>query len=243
MDTLGIADFEKLIMERLENPSLYENKSLLLWHAGYKKDSLTYRIITRCCVRFNRMFPDNQAWVKYSDFLFSTDDYTRIKALCSVKDMYGFKDHGILLNTGCYQPSMEKDWLTFINTHNNTVGHLSSHWSMIACVIDPKWEEASFGDNCTLYHLQPRIDEWYEWLKPVYPSGLLNSITEYMRKKDMATDSQEWLRLLDWLYMMMDRNNIEELSQLSHDDYNLELGGGFPASFLNDLWDFIHKQD
>ena len=230
-------------MERLENPSLFENKSLLLWHATYVQDGLAYPIIRHCCVRYNRLHPDNQAWLKYSDFTFTTDDYTVIKECCDREDMYGFKTHGILFNTGCYMKPENAEWLSFINTHKNSKGPLSSQWALIACVNDPDWDENSFAANCILYHLQPTIDEWYDWLKSGYPATILDTVVAYMRKEGLATDSYIWCRMLNMLEEEMEDGNITDIKQLPRKDFDFALEGAFPAALVDGLWDFIHQQD
>lgn len=239
MKTIGIADFERLVMERLENPSLFENKTLVLWNATYVQDGIAYPVIENCCIRYNTTHPDDQVWLKYSDFTFATDDYRSIKELCDIKDMYGFKTRGILFNTGCYMKPENEEWLSFINTHKNSVGPISSQWALIACMNDPDWDEESFGNNCTLYRLQPSIDEWYEWLKPEYPAAVLDPIVAYMRKEGLATDSYIWGRLLNAIVREMQRGDIKELNQISRHDFDLALMGSFPMSLVNDLWDFI----
>lgn len=243
MKTIGIADFKKLVMERLENPSLFENKTLLLWHARYTQDSLAYQIIEDCCIQYNQLHPDNQVWFKYSDFLFAKDDNTKIEAFCDLKEMYGFKNHGILFNTGCYMKSQSEDWLSFINTHNNSVGHLSSQWVMIACVNDPTWNEDSFGDNCILYLLQPSIDEWYDWFKTQYDAAVIDPVLAFMKKKGLSTVDFFWERLLGSLNRKMRHKGVNSLIQLSQGDFESAVRGSLPDFPVEDLWAIIHNPD
>lgn len=248
MKTIGIAGFEKLVMERLENPSLFENKTLVLWGQRCYPDNLPEKIIRRCCIKFNKLFPDNQAWYKrYSGFTFDKDDYTEIEELCKVKEMYGFKHHGIFLNDGEYWSNLKDDWLTFVNSHNNSVGHLSPQWPMIAYANNlPELETDNFGDNCTLYRFQPSIDEWHDWLKPIYSADILDPIVDYMKTKGLSTDSHPWEVILDELTSETIDKEVDDLNLLSREDFDRALGGHgyhWPASLEEDLWNFIHKKD
>ena len=246
MKTIGIADLEKLVMERLENPSLFENKSLVLWHQRCYPGNLPELIIKNCCIRFNKLFPDNQAWYKrYSGFTFVTDNYTEIKECCHVEGMYGFKNHGILLNDGGYSPSnLMDDWKKFVNTHYNSVGHLSSQWPMIAYANDPRLNANSFDDNCTLCKFQPSIDEWYDWLKSVYSAGILNPIVDYLRAKGLSTDSYAWEVILNDLTLETIDKKVDDLKHLTREDFEWALSGNrhhCPTALEEDLWEFIHK--
>jgi len=245
MKTIGIADFEKLVMERLENPSLFENKTLVLWHQKYYTYNLPDRIIEDCCVQFNKLFPDYQAWYKHSDYTFEKDDYTEIEECCPMKDMYGFKKHGILFNLGGITLDyLIDDWLRFINTHTNSAGHLSPQWAMIACANNPKLDIDSFGDNCTLCRFQPSIDEWHDWLKPIYSADILDTIVDYMRAKGLSTDSYAWEVILEHLTEKTVDKEVGDLKQLTRRDFELALSSHHcPPSLREDLWNFIHKQD
>ena len=249
MTTIGIADFEKLVMERLENPSLFENKTLVLWSQRCYRRNLPERIIRKCCIRFNKLFPENQAWYKlYSGYTFVTENYTEIKECCEVDEMYGWKYHGILLNDGGYSPSdLKDDWLRFVNTHNNSVGHLSSQWPMIAYANNlPELEAGNFGDNCTLCRFLPSIDEWHNWFKTACPADILDPIVSYMRVKGLSPDSHPWEILLDELVVETIEREVD-LNKMTREEYEDALRGYWnhhlPKSLTDDLWDFIHKQD
>lgn len=45
MKTIGIADFKKLVMERLANPRDYAGRSLVLWNADYNDYGIACRVI------------------------------------------------------------------------------------------------------------------------------------------------------------------------------------------------------
>ena len=130
MKTIGIADFKKLVMERLANPRDYADRSLVLWNADYNKYSIAYRVIKQCCEMYNKENPNDQIWFTYSDMCFASDDYTKPTCMHEeyVKNENGEGYHlhveenrcGILFNTGCYYD--KEKWLTFVNTHTNQNG-------------------------------------------------------------------------------------------------------------------------
>ena len=53
MKTIGIADFKKLVMERLATPRDYADIFLFLWNADYNKYGSAYRVINQCCEMYN----------------------------------------------------------------------------------------------------------------------------------------------------------------------------------------------
>ena len=77
MKTIGIADFKKLVMERLANPRDYADRSLVLWNADYNEYGIAYRVIKQCCKIYNKENPNDQVWFKDSDMCFASDDYTK----------------------------------------------------------------------------------------------------------------------------------------------------------------------
>ena len=167
------------------------------------------------------------------------DNNTEISECCPVKEMYGFKYHGILLNTGVFYPrNMKDDWLKFINTHDNSVGHLSSKWPLIACANDPEIEEGGFGDNCTLCVFQPSVDEWYDWYKSVYSAEILDLMAGFIKTKGLSTVSYPWEHIMGGL--------AEEVADLKHptlEGYDDAVGGMehiFSKSLLDDLWAFLN---
>ena len=243
METIGIADFEKLVMARLENPSSFENETLVLWHQRCYPHNLPERIIEDCCVRFNQVFPGDQAWFKR--FSGPTGNYSEIKEFCPKRGMSGFKNHGILLDDGgTVLDSNIDEWLRFVNTHINSFGHLSSLWPMIAYANNPRSNTDDFGENCTLYHFQPSIDEWYDWFKPLYPAFILDPIVDYMRAKGLSTDSYAWESILYNAKHETKHTGVEDLKQLTRNDCNEVFHDPlYPDSLVEDLWGFIHKQD
>lgn len=81
MKTIGIADFKKLVMERLANPRDYAGRSLVLWNADYMNYGIAYRVIEQCCERYNEENPNDQVWFRRSDMTFTIDDYTKSETI------------------------------------------------------------------------------------------------------------------------------------------------------------------
>ena len=103
MKTIGISDFKGLVNARLDDPNAYVGKTLVLWNAAYMNYGIAYRVIEECCVEHNNANTNHQVWFKYSDMTFLTDDNTNIHGFCERSEMYGYKDQGILFNTGCFR--------------------------------------------------------------------------------------------------------------------------------------------
>ena len=81
MRTIGIADFKKLVMERLVNPRDYAGRSLVLWNADYMDYGIAYRVIEQCCERYNEENPNDQVWFRQSDMCFTDEDYTKLETI------------------------------------------------------------------------------------------------------------------------------------------------------------------
>lgn len=244
MKTIGIADFEKLVMDRLANSSLFSQNTLILWNDMGETDSLAYTIIEQCCERYNSLNPDNQAWVSYSDLTFATDDYTKINAFCQRRNMFGMKNNGILFNSGAFILSDTlNDWLAFITTHKNTKGSISTNWSLIACANHPELNENCFDANCDVYHLQPSIDEWYVWLKAQYDAAVIDPIVAYIRIKGLTPVSYKWERMFNSLSLLMSNRSVNTLNQLSQHKFELTISGILPSFPVKELWDYINNPD
>ena len=208
MKTIGIADFKKLVMERLANPRDYAGRSLVLWNADYNEYGIACRVIKQCCKRYNKENSNDQVWFKLSDFCFTSDDYT--KQTCWHEEYVknengnGYHSHselkrcGILFNTGCYMLSEQEDWLKFVNTHTNQKGGVFQDCVVIVCAQadqltyislfgdskDSRYilKEEQFGNNCDIYSIQPTLDEWITWVEPDCHPEILKVVRAYIEK-------------------------------------------------------------
>lgn len=156
MKEIGILEFKEKVNERLNNPDLFADQTLVLWNANYAQNSIAYSAIMECCVEYNLAHADQQKWLTYSDETFTTDDYTNPQVFCFRKDMRGYKDSGILFNTGCFLLEEKQTWLKFVNTHQNTKGGISANWPLIVCAQanEKGITEEDFSDNCEICKLQ-----------------------------------------------------------------------------------------
>lgn len=224
MKTIGIADFKELVMERLANPSLFAGRSLLLWNEHYMYDgSISYNVMRQCCIEHNEANPDKQAWIKYSDTLFYSDNITEI---LKYERNIGTFTRGILYNTGCFFPYKYIDkWLKFINTHVNDTGNLSADWSLIACVQanSPHYNitEGDFADNCDIYELKPTIEEWAQWLLEgdmgsniICEVNALSSVLKYIDKNGLTISYYWWNIILNKVSWLLIKNDYETIDQI-----------------------------
>lgn len=228
MKTIGIADFEKLVMERLANPRSFAGKSLLLWNEQYVANgSISYKVINDCCIKHNIANPDKQVWHAYSDFCFYSDNITEIKELCEQENMYGFKTSGILYNTGCFlKDEIElKRWLEFINTHVNQTGHLSEDWSLIACAQASSYDltEDLFEENCDIYELKPTVDEWARWVSPSCNQHVLRTVLAYIDKNGQTLDFFWWKIIMNDVTHLLKEYECETIDQIPEKEYNWEM--------------------
>ena len=237
MKTIGIAEFKSLVKECLANPSSFAGKSIILWNEGYVQYGMPYRIIEECCVNHNMDHADDQVWFTYSDTTFKTDEISTLRVCCEREDMYGFKTHGILFNTGCYYPNDEVEaWLKFINTHKNNRGLLSNDWVLIASAHgDDNYKfgvnENQFSDNCDIYSLQPSLEEWAEWVAQYNSPEVLNTVRAFIEENSPAISFDHWQRIMEELDRELVYNDFNSLKQIPKEDLDHLLRSSY--AFLN----------
>ena len=260
MKTIGIADFKKLVMERLANPRDYAGRSLVLWNADYNKYGIAYRVIKQCCERYNKEYPNDQVWFKLSDG--ANDDYTKQTCMHieSVKKENGngyhkhteMKRFGILLNTGWYELSEKEDWLKFVNTHTNQNGGIFQDCAVIICAQadqgekDSKWrlKEEQFGNNCDIYSIQPTLDEWVTWVTPYCHPEILKVVRAFIEKNGAKHEPYGfdfWQRTINSLHNLVEDSDCP-LNQIPKDYVELKLKGSFGTKnqTINEFIDFIY---
>lgn len=243
MKTIGIADFEKLVMERLANPRSFAGKSLLLWNEQPLHDgSISYNVVRQCCIKHNIANPDKQVWVKYSDTNFYTDNITSIFTSCEEKNidginMYGNKKNGILYNSGCFGDRDRENWLKFINTHINSTGQLSEDWPLIACVRAnfQNLTENLFAENCDIYDLKPTLEEWAQWLSKWCEWGmyspilcdcnLLSSVLKYIDNNGFTIGFYWWNCIITEVAILMAEYDCETVDQIPEGELESKIQG------------------
>ena len=268
MKTIGIADFKKLVMERLANPRNYAGRSLVLWNADYNKYGIAYRVIKQCCERYNEENPNDQVWFKWSDTTFNTDDYTKQTCMCEkyVRDENSneyymhvdMKRMGILFNTGC---CISDNWLKFVNTHTNSKGGVYQDCAVIVCAQadqltyfqycsskDSKriLKEEQFGNNCDIYSIQPTIDEWAAWIAAYCQPEILKVVRAFIEKNgigDVPYGFEYWQRIIATL-----RNLVKDqgcpLNQIPKRFVEIKVTGLVSTkSPAPEFCDFIYEQD
>ena len=268
MKIIGIADFKKLVMERLANPRDYAGRSLVLWNADYNKYGIAYRVIKQCCERYNKETPNDQVWFKLSDG--ANDDYT--KQTCRHEEYVknengnGYHRHtevkrcGILLNTGCYMLSEKEDWLKFVNTHTNQNGAVFQDCAVIICAQADQlaymlWgsndkfilKEEQFGSNCDIYSIQPTYDEWVTWVAPDCHPEILKVVRAFIEKNGAKHEPYGfdfWQRTIHSLYNLVKDSDCP-LNQIPKRHVEMELKGRFGTKnqTINEFIDFIYEQD
>lgn len=268
MKEIGIAEFEQLVMERLTYPRDYAGRSLVLWNADDVKSGIAYRVIKRCCEKYNDENPDDQVWFKQSLFTFQDDDYTQPKTLgpgkkvwCEELNVYmkpqEWKRLGILFNRGCYMLPDQDDWLRFVNTHTNHKGSVFQDCAVIVCnqvnamypvsiVSEDSLKEEQFGENCDIYHIQPTFEEWAKWAEPFCDSEILKIVCAYIEKNGVIRDFDYWLRIMDGLDNLKRKEKYKDcsLKQIPEKEVNFQVFGyvqrGDPAP---DFCKFIYEYD
>ena len=264
MKTIGIADFKKLVMDRLANPRDYAGRSLVLWNTDCDKKSIGRSIIKQCCKMYNKENPNDQVWFKLSDFCFTMDDYT--KQTCwheeyiwnentNEYDMHTEMNRfGILFNTGCYMLSDKDNWLKFVNTHTNQKGGVFQDCAVIVCAHedqsgsnDPRWilKEEQFGNNCDIYSIQPTFDEWATWVAPDCHPEVFKVVRAFIEKNGIGNEPygfDYWQKIMDSLYYLAQDSDCP-LNQIQRRRVELELHGRFGTQNLtvNEFIDFIYK--
>lgn len=270
MKTIGIADFKKLVMERLANPKDYAGRSLVLWNADYNDYGIAYRVIEQCCEIYNKQNPNDQVWFRVSDMTFDNDDYTKQTCMCKkyVRDEktneyhqhIEMKECGILFNTGCYMLSDKEDWLKFVNTHTNRRGHVFQDCAVIVCAqadqlsYFPSWgskdpfilKEEQFGDNCDIYSIQPTLDEWATWVAPYCDPEILKVVLAYIEKNgigDVPYGFEYWQRIMDALDILVNDEGCP-INQIPKEFVETRLCGAVSTqSPAPEFCDFIYEQD
>lgn len=254
MKTIGIADFKKLVMERLANPRDYAGRSLVLWNADYNDYGIAYRVIKQCCEIYNKQNPNDQVWFRVSDMTFDNDDYTKQTCMCEkyVRD--------ILFNIGCYMLSDKEDWLKFVNTHTNRRGHVFQDCAVIVCAqadqlsYFPSWgskdpfilKEEQFGDNCDIYSIQPTLDEWATWVAPYCDPEILKVVLAYIEKNGIGDEPygfEYWQRIMDALDILVNDEGCP-INQIPKEFVETRLCGAVSTqSPAPEFCDFIYEQD
>ena len=250
MKTIGITDFKKIVMERLANPSLFVGRSLLLWNEIHiDHNSISYNVIEQCCIEHNIANPDQQVWISLSDFCFYSDDITKISAFCEKKDMYGFKNSGILYNTGCFLVDDLDNWIEFINTHENQIGHLSEKWPLIACIManDAHYNitEDAFSNYCDIYELKPTIGEWSQWLsdKQWCNKNVLSSVLKYINKNGMRIHLNWWNFIIATASWLMNKNACKTVADIPKGKLESELFGVMMSDINGRVLDLEEKRN
>lgn len=270
MKTIGIADFKKLVMDRLVNPRDYAGRSLVLWNADYNKYGIAYRVIKQCCKIYNKENPNDQVWFKDSDMCFASDDYTKPTCMHEeyVKNENGEGYHlhveenrcGILFNTGCYMLYEKEDWLKFVNTHTNQNGGVFQDCAVIICAQadqgekDSKWrlKEEQFGNNCDIFSIQPTLDEWAAWVAPGSHPEVLKVVRAFIEKNGMGNKGVRnepygfdfWQRTINSLHNLVKDSDCP-LNQIPKRHVEIELKGSFGTQnqTINEFIDFIYEQN
>lgn len=270
MKTIGIADFKKLVMERLATPRDYAGKSLVLWNADYNDDGIAYRVIEQCLEIYNKQNPNDQVWFRVSDMTFDNDDYTQPKTWHALYEWdenvkeynirHELKICGILFNTGCYMLSDKEDWLKFVNTHTNRRGNVFQDCAVIVCAqadqlsYFPSWgskdpfilKEEQFGDNCDIYSIQPTLDEWATWVASYCRPEVLKVVRAYIEKNGIGDEPygfEYWQRIMTELDNLV-KNEGCPINQIPKEFVETRLYGAVSTkSPAPEFCDFIYEQD
>jgi hypothetical protein len=272
MKTIGIADFKKLVMERLANPRDYADRSLVLWNADYNKYGIAYRVIKQCCEMYNKENPNDQIWFKSSDLCFTNDDYTK-QTCWHEKYVKNEKDNeyhlhveekrcGILFNTGCYMLYDKEDWLKFVNTHTNQKGGVFQDCVVIVCAQadqltyislfgdskDSRYilKEEQFGNNCDIYSIQPTLDEWVTWVEPDCHPEIFKVVRAYIEKNGIGDEPygfEYWQRIMDSLNNLVKDEGCP-INQIPKEFVKTKIMGAVSTkSPAPEFCDFIYEQD
>ena len=271
MKTIGIADFKKLVMERLATPRDYAGKSLVLWNADYNDYGIAYRVIEQCCEIYNKENPNDQVWFRVSDMTFDNDDYT--KQTCMYRkyvrnektNKYNLhteiKRSGIIFNTGCYMPYEHDGWLKFVNAHTNSNGGIHQDCTMIVCAQadqlsyipygdskDSKLilKEEQFGSNCDIYSIQPTLDEWATWIAAYCQPEILQVVCAFIEKNgigDVPYGFEYWQRIMNELNNLVKDEGCP-INQIPKEFVETRLCGAVSTqSPAPEFCDFIYEQD
>lgn len=261
MKTIGIADFNKLVMERLANPRDYAGRSLVLWNADYNDYGIACRVIEQCCEIYNKENPNDQVWFRVSDMTFDNDDYTKQTCMCrkyvrnEKTNKYNLhteiKRCGIIFNTGCYMPYEHDGWLKFVNTHTNGCGHIFQDCAVIVCAHPDLYpqrvlKEEQFGSNCDIYSIQPTLDEWATWIAAYCQPEILQVVCAFIEKNgigDVPYGFEYWQRIMNALDILVKDKGCP-LNQIPKRLVERKvMGVASTKSPAPEFCDFIYEQD
>lgn len=252
--TIGIKRFQEIVMDSLSNPLQYAGKSIVLWNSYSGPDSIEYKIVEECCVNYNNGHIDNQVWFKELLFLRQATYAITSKAFCKRKDMYGYKNMGILLDSGyisALRPSNEEitHWLNFVNSQEYQGETLSSDWTLITCAQASYYSftEEMFSKECVLYEFKPSVDEWAQWMKDKCDERDLKPIVAFIKETESSIDLFYWGLVLEALKRELVEKEYEVLSQLSYEEFDSCLGldsrihRGCKDFPYDELWKYIQN--
>ena len=255
MKIIGVADFKKLVMERLANPKDYVGRSLVLWNADYNGYGIAHRVIKSCCEEYNKENQDDQVWFRMSDMMFNDEDYTRPKTwhtwyewdenVKEYESCHELKRCGILFNTGCYMPFEQEGWFNFINTHTNRFGHIFQDCAVIVCAQADLMilKEDQFGNNCDIYSIQPTLEEWTKWTESFYDSEIIKVVRAYIEKNGVIRNFDYWLRIMNGLKNLKENEGCS-INQIPKEDVETKIMGAVSTkSPAPEFCDFIYEQD
>lgn len=246
MKAITISDFEALVKQCLTTPRNFVNKSIVLWNADIAPIGIARRVIKQCCLSHNENNPDRQVWEAYSD---GTDDITaikvhRIESVGGEVKSFGVFTQGIIV-TECLLPMEINDWVAFVNTHKNAIGHLSNDWVLIAFANEKAFDlnEQMFSSNCDIYSIVPSIAEWGTWISQFYPQEIIDPILKYIKAKKPAVSFDQWSSIMNKIYLKLDdTSKYQTLKQIPEDSLSLLIQGD-PSINLDtkDFWFFIQS--
>lgn len=246
MKAITISDFETLVKHCLTTPHDFANKSIVLWNADIHPIGIARRVIKQCCLSYNKNNPDRQVWESYSD---GTDDITEIKEHRVESEGGHIKSYGVftqgVLVTECLLPMEINDWVTFVNTHENAIGHLSNDWVLIAFANGNAFDlnEQMFSSNCDIYSIQPSDEnEWGTWISQFYSRNIINSILAYIKEKKPAVSFDQWTRIVHNINLKLGGEKYKTLKQIPERSLSLLIKGDSSINLdTKDFWEFIQS--
>ena len=239
MKNISIHELEELIGKCLTNPGSFRGKSIVLWNAI--PAGLADNVIKQCCQNFNENNPEQEVGVANIDLPFQYYDVTNIYA--SHAGSFAVFKRGIITVTGCLPEDLD-DWVSFVNTHENSTGHLSDDWVLIAFADENAYgdhlTEQMFSPNCDIYMLEPSLQEWADWVIKIYSPNVINPIVDFISKEQPSPNFDQWMRFLYNLSLKMEGGKL--MKEIPLKDFSLISGG---SSFDSDhiaaeLWNFIN---
>lgn len=237
MKKIGIAEFKEMVSARISNPNSFSGKTLVLWNSTYMQYGIAYRVIEQSCIEYNQANQTNQVWYKYIDLDFQSVNNTKVEAFCDIKDMYGYKNRGILFSTGVFNEKNE--WVNFVNTQENSKGRISSDWALIACaqIIDTGIVEEDFSERCEVCELRPTVDEWAQWNSIFYNEQVIRLVKTY--NNGQIQDFNYWDRAIYAIDQLLD--NYDSIYQIPLKEFETYILGAIPGFPAREFWEFIQK--